>query len=62
MLTLTRELNESLFIGDDIEVIVTRIGNKSIRLSIRAPKDVAIVRAEAVNKEGEHGRKNVARG
>lgn len=63
MLTLSRKLNECIMIGDDIEIIVSRIDARQgkVRLSIRAPKDMAIWRKErwqpgkpAGNKEATH--------
>ncbi len=48
MLVLTRRMNESIWIGDDI--IVTIVGIKEstgqVRIGISAPKDVRIDREE----------------
>ncbi len=38
MLELTRELNQSIMIGDNIELKVTRISNNLIRLAIETNK------------------------
>ena len=48
MLVLTRKLMEKLFIGDDICVTVVRLEDGHVRLSIEAPREVSIVRAELV--------------
>ena len=48
MLVLSRRLNEVILIGDNIEIIVTRISKHDVRIGINAPKDVAIVRKELV--------------
>lgn len=45
MLVITRGKDESIKIGNDIEVTVLRVGNQ-IRLGVRAPKEVKILRAE----------------
>ena len=58
MLVLTRKLNETVTIGDDIEVSVVEIEGKQIRLGIKAPKDVKVFRSELLLKEkGEIGGK-----
>ena len=46
MLVLARKVNESIMIGDDIEVVVVDIKGDQVKLGIRAPKNVAIHRAE----------------
>lgn len=46
MLVLTRKLNESIMIGDDIEIIVLAVDGEQIKLGINAPKQVEIHRKE----------------
>ncbi|TAN20343.1 MAG: carbon storage regulator [Actinomycetota bacterium] len=46
MLVLTRRVNESIVIGDDIIVTVLEIQRDAIRLGIKAPHDVEINREE----------------
>ena len=46
MLVLARKLNESIMIGDDIEVVVIDIKGDQVKLGIRAPKKVAVHRKE----------------
>lgn len=46
MLVITRKKDDSIFIGDDIEVIVVKIDDGSVKLAIKAPKDVTILRKE----------------
>ena len=46
MLVLSRKPNQSIRIGDDIEIVVTKICGSTARLAIRAPEDVAITRSE----------------
>ena len=50
MLVLTRRVGETLLIGDDIEVKVSEAGGGQARLSIIAPKDVAVVRKEIARR------------
>jgi len=46
MLVLTRKTNQSIMIGDDVEVTVLAVSRDKIRLGITAPKDVPVYREE----------------
>ncbi|HOO72330.1 MAG TPA: carbon storage regulator CsrA [Spirochaetota bacterium] len=46
MLVLARKLNESIMIGDEIEVVVIDIKGDQVKLGIRAPKSVTVHRME----------------
>ena len=46
MLVLTRKTNQSIMIGDDVEVTVLAVSRDKIRLGITAPKDVPVYRKE----------------
>ncbi|HOT44447.1 MAG TPA: carbon storage regulator CsrA [Spirochaetota bacterium] len=46
MLVLARRLNESIMIGDDIEVVIIDIKGDQVKLGIRAPKRVTVHRKE----------------
>ena len=46
MLVLTRKLNESIMIGDEVEITVVDIKGDSIKLGIDAPKDIKVHRKE----------------
>lgn len=46
MLVLTRRTNESLIIGHDIVVTVLEIRGDTVRIGIRAPRDVSVHREE----------------
>lgn len=50
MLIFTRKNNESLFIGDDIEVTVLAIKGNQIRIGINAPKDIDVHREEVYRR------------
>lgn len=45
-LVLSRNKNESVMIGDDIEVTVTKISYDRVKLMFRAPKDIPVNRKE----------------
>lgn len=46
MLVLSRMLDESIKIGDDIEVTVVAIRGDKVRLGVTAPADVIVHRRE----------------
>lgn len=46
MLILQRKAGESLLIGDEIEVSILSVEAGRVRLAIRAPKNVSILRSE----------------
>ena len=46
MLKLTRRVEETLMIGDDVTVTVLSIRGSQVRIGINAPKDIAIYREE----------------
>jgi carbon storage regulator len=46
MLIITRKKGESLMIGDDIEIIVSKIDDGSVKIGIKAPRDIQILRKE----------------
>jgi carbon storage regulator len=46
MLVIRRRAGESVLIGDEIEVQVTEIGPTRVKLCIRAPKEVLVMRKE----------------
>lgn len=45
-LCLSRKLNEEIKIGDDITIIVKRIGESRVKLAIVAPKGTKVLRGE----------------
>jgi carbon storage regulator len=46
MLVLARKVNESIMIGDDIEIVIIDIKGDQVKLGIKAPKSVAVHRKE----------------
>ena len=46
MLVLSRKLNQSIIIGDNIEIMLVDIRGDQIKLGINAPKTVKIFRKE----------------
>ncbi len=58
MLVLTRKSNQSIMIGDDIEVSVLSIMGEKVRIGIQAPRDVPVFRRE-VYLEIQQERRNL---
>ena len=50
MLTLTVKNDETIYIGDDIQIKVQRNGNQT-RVSIDAPRDIPILREKLLNQQ-----------
>jgi carbon storage regulator len=46
MLVLTRKTNQSIMIGDDVEVSVLAVSRDKIRIGITAPPEVPVFRKE----------------
>lgn len=56
MLVLSRKKEEVIRIGDDIRIMIIRIGPNSVRVGIEAPRTLNVVREELViDKEKEAG-------
>jgi carbon storage regulator len=46
MLVLSRQRDESIIIGDDIEITVVDIRGDKVRLGVSAPKEISVHRKE----------------
>ncbi len=46
MLVLTRKVNESIMIGDNVEIVVVDIRHGQVKLGIKAPRSIAVHRSE----------------
>ena len=61
MLVLSRKVNQSIMIGDQIEVTVLSVSGEKVRLGVKAPREVPVYRdevlaelqSEAARKPGE---------
>ncbi len=61
MLVLTRKSNQSIMIGDDIEVTVLSIMGEKVRIGIQAPRDIPVFREEVyLEIQAERGQVAVA--
>ena len=50
MLVLTRKEGESFLIGNDVEIKVIKVDDKTVKIGIEAPKTTSILRKEVYDK------------
>lgn len=46
MLVLARKVNESIIIGDNVEIMIVEIKGDQVKVGIKAPKDIKVYRGE----------------
>ena len=46
MLVLSRKINQSIMIGDDIRIVVVAVDRDQVKLGIEAPRHVSVHRSE----------------
>jgi len=49
MLVLSRQKDESIMIGDDVEIVIVDVRGDKVRLGITAPKCIPVHRREVYN-------------
>jgi carbon storage regulator len=60
MLVLSRQKDESIMIGDDVEITIVDVRGDKVRLGIAAPKDIPVHRKEvyeAIQREKSEQKK-----
>jgi len=61
MLVLSRQKDESIVIGDDVEVTIVDVRGNKVRLGITAPKNISVHRREVYEAiQREKGQKKEA--
>lgn len=61
MLVLSRTKDESIMIGDDVEITIIDVRGDKVRLGINAPRNISVHRKEiyiAIQKEKEESEKS----
>lgn len=56
MLVLTRKLNESIMVGDNVKITIVDVKGDQVKLGITAPREVAVHREEVyreIKKENQ---------
>lgn len=59
MLVLSRQRDQSIMIGDDIEITIVDVRGDKVRVGINAPRQVSVHRKEvyeAIRRETEAGK------
>jgi len=49
MLVLSRKVGETIWIGDDVELVITEVKGDYVKVGIRAPRIIDIIRGELRN-------------
>ncbi|MDF3818491.1 carbon storage regulator CsrA [Leptospira sp. 96542] len=57
MLVLARRSNQSIMIGDDIEIVIVDIKGDQVKIGVKAPKNVSVHRAEVYKEIQEENKK-----
>ena len=50
MLVLSRKTNQSIMIGDEIEITVLSVAGDKVRLGIKAPREIPVYRDEVYSQ------------
>ena len=54
MLVLSRRVGQAIRIGDNVDVVVTKISKDKVTLGIEAPREVLVLRDDAKKTEGKN--------
>ncbi|MEK4079039.1 carbon storage regulator CsrA [Solibacillus sp. FSL K6-1126] len=49
MLVLSRKVGETIWIGDDVELVITEVKGDYVKVGVRAPRTIDIIRGELRN-------------
>lgn len=60
MLVLSRKLNQSIVVDNNVEVLIVDIKGDQVKLGIKAPKSVKIFRKEIYDEIREQNKKSMA--
>lgn len=60
MLVINRKKDQSILIGDDIEIKIVKVEEGSVKLAISAPKDITILRKEILEKVKEENKEAIS--
>jgi len=46
MLVLSRKVGETIWIGEDIEIVISEVKGEQVKIGIRAPRSIDVIRGE----------------
>ena len=46
MLVLSRKVGETIWIGEDVEIFISEVKGEQVKIGIRAPRSIEVVRGE----------------
>lgn len=52
MLVLTRKREQSIIIGENVEIMVLGVSGDKVRLGITAPREIEVFRKEVIDQRG----------
>ena len=50
MLVITRQTDDSIMIGDDVEITILQVKGTSVRIGINAPRELSVHRSEVFTR------------
>lgn len=53
MLVLSRRIDDTILIGDQIRIVICRISGTVVRVGVEAPRELNVVRGEIANRDAE---------
>lgn len=59
MLVLSRKKGDSIFINDDIEIVILDISGEQVKIGINAPKNISIYRDEIFKQIKEANKSSI---
>jgi len=46
MLVLSRKAGETIWIGEDVEIVISEVKGDQVKIGIRAPRNIEVIRGE----------------
>ena len=62
MLVLSRKVNQSIMVGDNVRVVVVAVDRDQVKLGIEAPREIAVHRSEIYEEIQRSNRSAAAAG
>ncbi|MFY0741560.1 carbon storage regulator CsrA [Solibacillus silvestris] len=61
MLVLSRKVGETIWIGDDVELVITEVKGEYVKVGVRAPRTIDIIRGELRNDVSDANKEAVVK-